>query len=451
MELNDWKQKNNKAKGYVHFDERVNVRNVWSYISNPEKVARHGYYPLIHTQIIFDKFDKNSPSYTKMKIRDIAYSAHIDRLILSYYAFKLNNIYNEYVTQTKIDTNVIAYRDSTGKSNIEYSKDAFDFIKQTNQATIIVGDFTDFFGSLDHKYLKEKMLKLLQCDHLSDDWFGIFKYVTRYVSWELDSLLELNGYVNNSDGIKKFNSQQKALSKEQFKKHKKENLFSNKNDYGIPQGTAISALLSNVYMIEFDSALADLVKRCGGFYNRYSDDFIIVFPNKDGIEFQVIYKSISAIINEIPNLDLQQEKTQVYEYENNNISNINDLVFDSGKKEKDILDYLGFTFDGQKVRFRDKTLTKYYYKLYRKTKGIIRNNAKTKYGNRISNTELYKRFSIRGVQGKFKHKNEEEEKIRNFLSYVLRAEQVYCNEAEILKFRKRHLSKIRKQLKKIND
>lgn len=454
MDIKQWKQKNNRAKGYTHFDERVNVQKVWSYISSPSKVAKHGFYPLIHTQIVFNKY-KNGYG-VKPKTRDIAYSAHIDRLILSYYAYQLNHLYNEHAISIGINKNAIAYRDILGKSNIEFSKDAFDFLKSCNQATVMVGDFTDFFGSLEHTYLKSQMLKLLNVDRLSDDWYSIYKYVTNYVWWELESLLKIGGFKNNEKGIKSFNAQKRAISLSDFKKYKKSkeykksNWYKNETGKGIPQGTAISALLSNVYMMDFDVEISRLVDSIGGFYNRYSDDFIIILPNIDGKEFEEIYQSIATIIATIPKLDLQKDKTQIYEYDGTNLTNINDVVFEQGKKNKDVLDYLGFIFDGKNVRFRDKTLTKYYYRMYRKTKAIIRRNGYTKHGNRISNTELYKRFSIRGVQGKYKYSEEDSEGIRNFLTYILRAEKVYYDEEAILKFRKRHMSKIRKELKKIN-
>ena len=37
-----------------------------------------------------------------------------------------------------------------------------------------------------------------------------------------------------------------------------------------------------------------------------------------------------------------------------------------GEELNKTLDYLGFSFDGRKVRIRDKTITKYYYRMYRK-------------------------------------------------------------------------------------
>lgn len=46
MTIDEWRKKYGKCKTYAHFDKRVNVNDVWSYISNPEKVAHHGFYPL---------------------------------------------------------------------------------------------------------------------------------------------------------------------------------------------------------------------------------------------------------------------------------------------------------------------------------------------------------------------------------------------------------------------
>lgn len=48
--------------------------------------------------------------------------------------------------------------------------------------------------------------------------------------------------------------------------------------YGIPQGTAISAVFANVYAIEFDIAIKQISDKYNGIYRRYSDDFVLVIP-----------------------------------------------------------------------------------------------------------------------------------------------------------------------------
>jgi Reverse transcriptase (RNA-dependent DNA polymerase). len=77
----------------------------------------------------------------------------------------------------------------------------------------------------------------------------------------------------------------------------KEQIFIEKESKkGIPQGTSISAVLANVYMIDFDKKVCALLKNLGGMYRRYSDDFIIVIPKEkvNRLEFSNIFKKLLA-------------------------------------------------------------------------------------------------------------------------------------------------------------
>lgn len=82
-------------KPYAHFDLRTDIAKQKNYISNPEKIISHGFYPFIHYQIKTIKYNKKKG--TKEKTRDICYAAHIDRCIYQYYSFLLNEFYNERV------------------------------------------------------------------------------------------------------------------------------------------------------------------------------------------------------------------------------------------------------------------------------------------------------------------------------------------------------------------
>ena len=85
MELKEWKERNAKARKYAHFDEKVSLDNVWTYISNSDNIKKHGFYPFIHYEKVFNKFEKdNSKGNIKEKTRDLCYAAHIDRYIYSY-------------------------------------------------------------------------------------------------------------------------------------------------------------------------------------------------------------------------------------------------------------------------------------------------------------------------------------------------------------------------------
>lgn len=437
MDLSVWKDKNKEGRHYAHFDKRVSLEDVWNYISDPEKIAKHGFYPFIHYTLSFKKYSKKEG--IKLKTREICYSAHLDRYIYKYYSYLLNQKYNEKVKLENIEGVPIAYRDNLNKSNIHFAKRAFDFIKETKECFIIIGDFTNFFDRLDHKYLKNMLCYLLGEKILPPDIYAVYKNVTKYAVWDLDSLLSLNGLEKSKKGIREFNNLETALPFRKFKELKSKYVIKNNKSFGIPQGSPISAVLSNIYMLAFDKKISDFVKMRQGLYMRYSDDFIVIFPHNSFEESKNNYQYIITQINDVPGLILEPEKTQFFFYKEGLLKNCSDKIVEGFTEGKDILNYLGFAFDGQKISIRDKTITKYYYRLYRKIKTIVKNKGITKYGNRISKKNLYEKYTIKGAHiGK-----------GNFLTYVKRAEKVFNNERGVGQIKRRHLVKIKRRLNKI--
>ena len=96
----------------------------------------------------------------------------------------------------------------------------------------------------------------------------------------------------------------------------------NKNDknFGIPQGTAISAVLANIYAVDLDTILNDYALRNGGIHRRYSDDIIIVLPLEQ-IENDQIDEHISYIKSEVRKnkVDMGEDKTSTLYYANSQI------------------------------------------------------------------------------------------------------------------------------------
>ena len=364
------------------------------------------------------------------KKREIYYSCHADRRIYQYYSYMLNQAYSTRAGKDGINECVIAYRDNLAhRNNVHFARQAFDFIQTTDKAYIIIGDFHKFFDSLDHRYLKTRMKDLLGVPSLTKDWYAIFKNLTQYSYVELEWLFEKNGLSDSSNRIKKLNALKTVLPIGELRRNH-EHIKQPAEKVGIPQGTAISAVLANVYMLQADKQLQDFVARHKGLYMRYSDDFIIVLPERALTgDFERCMSRMMSIINEVPNLILQPEKTQQFYFSDQKIY---DLKGDGSIPTR--LDYLGFTFDGMHVKLRDKTTSKYYYRMRRKARSIVRQRND---GRRAGTKNLYMLYSSHG-----EHKSP-----GNFLTYLKRAEEVFPDQ-EISQIRKRHKYKIKRMLKK---
>ena len=125
-----------------------------------------------------------------------------------------------------------------------------------------------------------------------------------------------------------------------------------------------------------------------------------------------------------------------------------------GKSGKDIIDFLGFSFDGQRVTLRDKTISKYYNRMYRKANTIVKNHGVSPKGKTISAKNLYQKYSYKGSRSyqiraaKKKGLDISKQEIKgNFLDYVLRAKKEFHGEPVDLAT-KNHMAKIRKRLNK---
>lgn len=427
--INDPKTIKKSRKMYAHFDHRIDIRKVAEFIQNPDNIASYGFYPFIHYTKEMRKYSRKKGKDTKT--RDICYAAHKDRCIYQYYAFVLNEYYNKRIREDGIEKVPVAYRTDLKDSNIQSAKKAFDFIKENPKCYVMIGDFTHFFDNLDHQYLKQQWCSLLQVQQLPEDHYAVFKNITKYSKWELDDLLELNGLGKSDSDIRKLNQKPTVLTKEQYKKNRK-HIVKNTKSYGIPQGSPISAVLANIYMLDADKVIFDKVKRHGGFYMRYSDDFIIVLPEQDNYE---IFEEIIEFINSVPNLILENKKTQFFKVELPVVTNVSKTFAEDADDSKKMINFLGFSFDGNKIRLRAKTIGKYYYRMNRKAKSISANE------DFIGADNLYKKYSERGAKGKR----------GNFFTYVNHAEKEFGSEEMIRHELKNNMSKIRKTLKKYSD
>lgn len=421
----DFVKHHNDIKPYAHFDLRVSLSmpSIRKYVMDRTKIVTHSFYPFIHFEKKNSRYGKKGPK----KPRELYYCSHLDRCVYQRYAFLLNCQYNIWACENNIDDVAIAYRDSLGKNNIDFAKDAFDAIRSFPQCFILVGDFTNFFDNLEHQYLKKMMCEVLGVERLPQDYFSVFKNITRFSSWDWKDIVKAAGENIAERGVrKKINSKETVLTKEQFQKNKKD-IKKNISGVGVPQGSPISAVLSNIYMIKFDKDIKRYVTSKGGIYMRYSDDFIIVLPYERDAEIADFTSYIFSYVESMKGLiDLQKEKTSCYTYK--------DEVIYEGDQPSSI-NYLGFLFDGKNIRIRPRAITKYYYRMRRKANTIGRSNWTSSKGRRISAKELYSIYS----------RNDEKQ---TFIDYARKAKGILkLNDQEANALIKHHKRKIAMAIK----
>lgn len=421
----DFVKHHNDTKPYAHFDLRVSLSmpSIRKYVMDRTKIVTHSFYPFIHFEKKNSRYGKKGPK----KPRELYYCSHLDRCVYQRYAFLLNYQYSIWACENNIDDVAIAYRDSLGKNNIDFAKDAFDAIRSFPQCFIFVGDFTNFFDNLEHQYLKKMMCEVLGVERLPQDYFSVFKNITRFSSWDWKDIVKAAGENIAERGVrKKINSKETVLTKEQFQKNKKD-IKKNISGVGVPQGSPISAVLSNIYMIKFDKDIKRYVICKGGIYMRYSDDFIIVLPYERDAEIADFTSYIFSYVESMKGLiDLQKEKTSCYTYK--------DEVIYEGDQPSSI-NYLGFLFDGKSIRIRPRAITKYYYRMRRKANTIGRSNWTSSKGRRISAKELYSIYS----------RNDEKQ---TFIDYARKAKGILkLNDQEANALIKHHKRKIAMAIK----
>lgn len=411
----DFIERHGEIKGYAHFDTRTSLKSkeVQKLVCDRDWVKHHGFLPLIkHTTIKNNTTVQTAYGIVNIvNTRDVFYASHLDNCIYQRYAYLINKEYLKYINAHHFAQAVAAYRSDLGLSNIDFAKQVFDFIQQqTNNVVIISGDFSNFFSSLNHNYLKNKLCEILgytTSGKLPADYFAVFKSITQfdYIS-DTAILKELipakYGYGHATK--KDLNKRTSITSIDEFHKFKKHHIVNNSYcKSGIPQGVAISPVLSNVYMIDFDEAVNRICKLANGMYLRYSDDFIIIIPIYTTSSKLLLEKAgqyVDMLLAEVikAKIELNLNKTHCMVLQQNQLYNICNIV-----TNRDIspyicnkpcfLDYLGFRFDGKSIKIHPHIIASYYNRLGQKALTIVKNNWMSPKGNHISAKNLYRLYS----------------------------------------------------------
>lgn len=383
-----WEPSTSDLKSYRHFDALMTPKQIETLVRDPALVAAHSFRPLLHFEKRWRRAPKNGAT-PKPKVRHIHFACRKDAYIYKQYRSILSRLYEKILKEEGLHNTVLAYRripvgagSNICKSNIHFAKDAFDTIIAMGECCAIAIDISDFFGSINHARLKEVWLRLLGESRLPADHFAVFKSITDYKYADFNEVLVALGFSERSaDGRLQYLRDPKDIPvqlstpREYREKVVKANLVhKHRKSYGIPQGTPISDLLANAYLLDFDVSMKTYVDSFNGAYFRYSDDILIILPGNESVADDAFAKAKNEIEKCGNEISLNKNKTDIVCYTPQSpIQRCYGVAFgDDGnlsRISKNMgLSYLGFRFDGRKVFLRDSTITNLRGKIVRRCK-----------------------------------------------------------------------------------
>lgn len=504
-----------KRYPHIGFPLNSKDRYLWieEYVTNPDEIRKHAFLPFIHKtskkrkfrkqyseetgKVIIDSKEKKALRKSSVKDRELYYASHLDSLIYGYYAELLSDSYENKIIEFGLSEVVLAYRTipinpknhkSPNKCNIDFANDTFNYIRNypDKKFVAIALDIKGFFDELDHKILRDVWLQLLQTEEnksqqLPPDHFNVYKNITRFAYVDIVDLFK---EFQNKIFIQKRDSNGKLLPKKRSKVSKikflknqdaiafctKKEFYKKKNKlvrntkfiqrginkglpkkFGIPQGSPISSVLANAYLLNFDRTINDFIKEAGA-YRRYSDDMVVVCPlNKKDEIIKLVMSEIKKV-----KLEIQESKTQIFHFTRNNETLSCGQQFKNGINENKNLIYLGFEFDGETTLVRSASISAFYRKMKKTVKRSKHYAKKGKNKGQVFKGRILKKFSYKGADRK--RKWEWDDSIKgfvksdsydwgNFLSYSNKAAKTMTKN-KIKKQTKKSWNKLVKEIKK---
>lgn len=439
-----------KPRSYLHFDPPPDAAFAECYVTDPIRVARHSFYPFLGFTINTPKLKRGHKDalIRKNKKRPIKLAAHLDAAIYSHYSRILSERYETEIAARGLGDCVLAFRRAggPGRNNISFAREVFDFIESHRPCVAIGFDVEKFFDRLSHTILKQRWQATLGVDRLPQDHFNLFKNLTDFTWVDRDRAYRACGISPHNPRPRNVWRNRICTPADFRSRIRGGGLICGNPERsqhrGIPQGAPISALLSNIYMLEFDTVMQAAVSTLGGLYRRYCDDIVVVVPPERCEEIeQLAMTQIEQLM-----LTINPAKTTRAEFP----AGAGNAAINGQKTQ-----FLGFDFDGVRRLIRASSLTRYYGKMRR---GVSLARQTWKKHNRLEaecgaplsgmkTRQLYLRYSYL-IRRRFRSKPDgHERQSENFITYAHRAAAI-MNAPEIKRQVRNHLAKLKEAIRK---
>ena len=350
-----------RIRPYLHLDGPPRRSVIAAAVADPAQVARWAFLPLITQIKVTHKIKRVGTVFTpKAKERPISYACHHDAALYAHYAVKLTKQYEQRLQSLGLNEVVTAFRTGDGRCNIHFAREAFEWIRLRRPCVALAYDISGFFDNLDHRILRDKWADILGERSLPTDHYALYRSLTRFASVQQTTLYAMFGI---SPYAPKASGRTRICSPVEFRTFIADAGHLNVHDLdkGIPQGTPISAVLSNIYMLDFDRKLADQIESWGGLYRRYCDDVLCIVPPQHAATAKAFVEHLVTSIK----LEVQPDKLE-------------ECFFGAaGAITKPALQYLGLTYDGRKVRLRNGGIARFFSRMRQGVRQAKQARAKT--------------------------------------------------------------------------
>jgi len=327
------------------------------------------------------------------------YAGHNDSALYSYYSTILNESYEKTLLKHDLTKCITGFRKIDKKCNIHFAQESFIKIQYLGECWALAFDIKSFFDKIDHAILKRKWAEVLCTDKLPKDHYAIYKSLTKF-SFVDKNILEERLAKKETKHLPKricsINDFHNIVRKEKL-------IIKNESPYGIPQGSPISGLLSNISMLDFDIRINSEALATEAYYYRYCDDILIICKpsHKDTFE--------NLVTRELENIQLAtNEKTKRHRFTQH------DGMLSTDKP----LQYLGLMFDGVRTYIRSSSISRYISKIKKRVYMAVKSRDKTN-AIRVANGEAARPLFKKTLYGRNTHFG-----LRNFIKYGLRASQL---------------------------